>query len=159
MPLRVVGPRVLLKPVEQAPRSSLITITDPIAPTVGEVVGIGTTRCSDCNAQQVPDFQIGDVVLIPASAGQEIKIDGDPVWVVPIASVLGFWKGTRGHNADLLARVVNAIGTMKDGEHALIHLQGENGVLSPMAVEVLPPGLGLLQHALTHAPVQETAHV
>lgn len=153
MPLRVVGPRVLLKPIQQESKSEIV-LTDRVPPTVGEVIGIGTARCEDCERQHAPDFQIGDVVLIPAAAGQEIKLDGDPVWVVPISAVLCFWKGTKGHNADLIERIVTAVSQFKDGEHVTMHLQGEDGAIKPWALDVLPAGVQSLQKAVTHVPVE-----
>jgi len=91
VPLRVLGPRVLLRPIHQE-RSSLIALTDREPPTVGEVVGLGTNRCAACDATLPADLALGDVVLIPAIAGQEITVNGEAFWIVPSSAVLSFWK-------------------------------------------------------------------
>ena len=105
MSLRVVGPRVLLKPIQQAQRSELIHLTDTEPPTVGEVVGVGSAVCSDCGARHQPEFKVGDVVMIPATAGTEITVDGEALWVVPITAVLSYWKPEPTRNEAVLAAI------------------------------------------------------
>lgn len=90
--LRVVGANVLMRPIDQAHGTDLIHLTDRARPTIGQVLSIGTARCADCAAVIAAPFAVGDVVMIPATAGQEITVNGTAYWVVPIDAVLSYWS-------------------------------------------------------------------
>ncbi len=91
MSLRVIGPRVLLAPVETPASRSPIALTDKVVPTVGRVLGIGKVTC-DCGADEPPAIAVGDLALVAPTEGQEVRVDGTKYWIVPYRAILGLWQ-------------------------------------------------------------------
>ena len=87
--LRVIGPRVLLKPIEATPRSSLVALTDKAWSFAAEVIGIGTQYCQECGSGRLTGLEVGDVVYIPATAGQEVTMHGEIYWIVRLDEIGG----------------------------------------------------------------------
>jgi co-chaperonin GroES (HSP10) len=87
--LRMVGSRVLLKPVPVTPPSDLIELTDKRWNFVGEVVAVGRPCCPSCGASIPADVEVGDWVYVPATKGHEIVIEGQTYWVLAYDDVRG----------------------------------------------------------------------
>jgi co-chaperonin GroES (HSP10) len=82
----------LIEPIAPTPRSEVVAITDRDVPVIGRVVALGTGHCPECGAQLVPDVDIGAIVVVPPTAGQEITHDGHEYWIVPFADIGAEWK-------------------------------------------------------------------
>jgi co-chaperonin GroES (HSP10) len=82
----------LIDPIAPTPRSALIALTDREVPIVGRVVALGKAHCPDCGTRLVPDVEVGAIVIVPPTAGQETIVDDHEYWVVPFADILAEWK-------------------------------------------------------------------
>jgi len=89
--LRMLGSRVLLKPIDPAPRSDLIALTDKSWTFAAEVVNLGRPRCASCGHPLTVDIQVGDRVYVPASKGHEITMNGETFWVLDFEDIGGLF--------------------------------------------------------------------
>lgn len=86
---------VLVRPIAVQPAKSasgLIQLADVYyAPeTTGEVIALPEhTPCPECGTGRPSDFAVGEVIVFPPSAGDEIEWQGERYLLVPEASVLG----------------------------------------------------------------------
>ena len=91
MPLRPLGDRVVLKPVEREEKTkSGIVLPDTARekPQEGVVEAVGTGRILD-NGQKVPmELGVGDRVLYAKYAGNEFKLDDVEYLIVSEKDVL-----------------------------------------------------------------------
>lgn len=95
--LRMLGQRVLLKPVDPPQRSALIELTDKAWTFAAEVVSIGTPRCSHCDEPIAIDLEVGDRVYVPASKGHEITMHGETYWVLDFNDISGLFVEDAAH--------------------------------------------------------------
>lgn len=93
--LKAIGPRAVIRPIDTAPKSSLVELTDYEAPSVGEVMSIGKHRCDECGCTQGAEFKVGDIVLVPPFGGQDITLGGETYWVVRLEHIIGLWQDER----------------------------------------------------------------
>lgn len=91
--LKVMGGRVLVKPIEKPIVSeSGIELTDQAPPTYGRVVGIGTKhRCPECNGGIPVDLRLGIIVGFPATAGQDVTMNGETFTILRLDDVQFEW--------------------------------------------------------------------
>lgn len=87
--LRMLGNRVLLKPLEAPPRSELIHLTDKPWTFAAEVVSVGRPHCHECGARFISEIRPGDRVYVPATVGHEITMHGETYWVVEYGQLAG----------------------------------------------------------------------
>ncbi len=92
MAIRAIGARAIIRPIETAPPSTLIQVTDYEPPAVGEVLSVGLARCDGCGEGMRPRFGPGDIVLVAPYGGQEVTVDGVLLWSVRLELVLGHWR-------------------------------------------------------------------
>lgn len=89
--LRMLGSRVLLKPITAAPRSEIIALTDKAWTFAAEVVSLGRPRCASCAQPLTVDLAVGDRVYVPASKGHEITMNGETFWVLDFEDIGGLF--------------------------------------------------------------------
>lgn len=89
--LRPIGDRVLLRPVPPAPAPDRVIATLEPEPTVqGDVLAVGAGRCAECRSPLAAALAPGmRVALRPTALYQEITVDGETLWMVPIEDVIG----------------------------------------------------------------------
>lgn len=88
--LKVIGPRVLIKPVETK-ASTIIETTDREVPTLGLVVGVGSSACGECGGNLLRAFKEGMYVTVPPTAGQHVTVDDADYWIVMASDVIAEW--------------------------------------------------------------------
>lgn len=90
-PIRPIGPRVLVRPVRPVrDESKLVQELDEPPVTQGDVLNVGHPYCEDCGGQIRYHVRAGMRVLMrPAAIVQEVSYDGDTLWMVPIADIIG----------------------------------------------------------------------
>lgn len=91
--LKVMGGRVLVKPIEKAITSeSGIELTDQQPPTYGRVIGIGTKhRCPECERFLPVELRLGVIVGFPATAGQDVTMNGETYTILRLDDVQFEW--------------------------------------------------------------------
>jgi co-chaperonin GroES (HSP10) len=113
VPLRVIGPRVLVQPLEhqgighddltfnfggvtfkptQQTSAGILIAGRSTSLSVGTVIDVGTDRCPDCEQKHDFGVKVGDVVLTSRLSGQEISQDGQQYWVIAIADILSVYE-------------------------------------------------------------------
>lgn len=95
--LRMLGSRVLLKPLDPPQRSEVITLTDKTWTFAAEVVSIGRPRCAHCERPIAVDLEVGDRVYVPATKGHEITMHGDTFWVLNFEDIGGLFVEDTAH--------------------------------------------------------------
>jgi co-chaperonin GroES (HSP10) len=89
--MRPIGPRVLVRPVPPPadPDPLLVQLEEPPI-TQGDVIAVGQCRCPECGEPQTLDDLLpgARVLLRPTAIVQEITMDGETVWMVPLADVV-----------------------------------------------------------------------
>lgn len=93
--LHVMGGRVLVQPIDKAITSaSGIELTDREPPTYGRVVGIGTKhRCPECRTDIPIEIRMGAIVGFPATAGQDVLMNGETFTILRLEDVQFEWTG------------------------------------------------------------------
>jgi len=91
--LRVMGGRVLVKPIEKPIESaSGITLTDKEPPTYGRIVAVGTKhRCPDCNGGIPIELREGVIVGFSAFAGQDVTMNDETYTILRLEDVQFEW--------------------------------------------------------------------
>jgi co-chaperonin GroES (HSP10) len=91
--LKVMGGRVLVKPIEKVTASaSGIVLTDKEPPTFGRVVAIGSKhRCSECATPIPIELRIGVIVGFSATAGQDVTMNGETYTILRLDDVQFEW--------------------------------------------------------------------
>lgn len=85
---------LLVKPIQHQPaksESGLIQLADVYhePETSGEIVAMAERFiCPDCGAGRASELSVGDVVVFPPSAGDELDWQGERYLIVPESAVL-----------------------------------------------------------------------
>lgn len=95
--LRMLGSRVLLKPLDPVQRSAIIELTDKAWTFAAEVISLGQPRCRDCDQPLTVDLEVGDRVYVPASKGHEITMNGETYWVLDYQDISGLFVEEPAH--------------------------------------------------------------
>ena len=87
--LQVFGPRLLVqmaKQTETQTPSGVIAVASHDPGVIGTVMHCG---------EDVADVQVGDVVLFPPNAGQEMTFDGETFLVIEEEEVIAVWDAQK----------------------------------------------------------------
>lgn len=84
LPIRVLGERVLVKPMEAETTSGGIHLPESAQerPQKGEVVGVGAGNTADDDDATPIEVEVGDVVIFAKHSGTELTIDGEDYLVL-----------------------------------------------------------------------------
>jgi chaperonin GroES len=85
LPIRVLGERVLVKPMEAETTSGGIHLPQSAQerPQRGEVVAVGAGKAADDDDEATPiEVEVGDVVIFAKHSGTELTIDGEDYLVL-----------------------------------------------------------------------------
>jgi co-chaperonin GroES (HSP10) len=89
VPIRPIGPRVLVRPVYPEPDPSAIVLANPDDPTTADVLAVGEPRCKVCGERQTLSVAPGmRVTLRPEAMFHEVTVGGETLWLVPIDDVV-----------------------------------------------------------------------
>jgi hypothetical protein len=89
--IRPIGARAFVRPIVPEPDPNPLVVSLDAPPvTQGDVIAVGRYHCPACGAPQtIDDLRPGARVLLrPTAIVQEITIDGETLWSVPLADVV-----------------------------------------------------------------------
>ena len=92
MKFRPLHDRVVVRPVEQEPKSAggiIIPDTAKEKPMEGEVVAVGPGARGEDGKLHPLDVKVNDLVLFGKWSGTEVKIDGEDLMIMKESDILG----------------------------------------------------------------------
>ena len=93
MKLRPAGDRIVVRRLNEGERKSIGGIVLPHSggdgPAMGRVISVGPGTMIESGERVVPDFEVGDQVMIPAYVGTEFTMGGEPLLLIRQDEVMG----------------------------------------------------------------------
>ncbi len=88
--LQPLGNMVIFKPKKAKEKSKGGLILPDVAkekPQEGVVVAVGPGRVAESGKREPMDVKVGDIVIYPKFGGQELKIDGEELIIMPESGI------------------------------------------------------------------------